>query len=191
MAINNWWVSLRTALSMAAGSIPVHRSCMLSAREFLASKSNKNLIAARWLEQVGILRGYFWRWAVFQGSIAGSCSFSFLSPRSPLAFLNTVLQILMRAAVLFPFTTWHVLRLHGWLWHVDPFKKGLKTVLVLAWPRVSRCCRAYLTKGEIWAKFSSPRLLSGSFMGVMLRRCQRCVFLMRIVPPLLYHRSHT
>lgn len=63
------------------------------------------------------------------GSISGNCSFSFLSPHFPLVFLNTVLQILTRAGVLLPFTTWHVLRLHGWLWHVDPFKKGLKTIL--------------------------------------------------------------
>lgn len=107
------------------------------------------------------------------------------SPSSLPIFLTTVLEVLVQAGVRFPFTAWHRVRLDGWLRHVDRFKQDLKirSVLVLDWTRVLRSFYAYLRKDKTLAKFSSPDLLGGSFMGVISRRCQRCTFLMRIVPP--------
>lgn len=93
---------------MAAGSIPVHCSCILSARQILKTEDNKKSDSSK-VNEVGrnFKATFFEDREIFQAALHFSnCS----SSPFPACFFTTVLQVLLQAGVRFLFTAWHHFR---------------------------------------------------------------------------------
>lgn len=111
MAINNWWVSLRTALSMAAGSIPVHRSCILSARQILKTEDNKKSDSSKVNEAGRNFKATFFEDREIFQAVLHFCNCS--SSPFPAYFFYYSSASLIQAAVRFLFTAWCHFRFDG------------------------------------------------------------------------------
>lgn len=133
------------------------------------------------MKQVRISRRYFLTMGKY---FRQSCIFvTILHPLSLPTSFTAVLQLFIQAGVRFLFTAWHHFRLDGQSGLWISLSNILKCFVYSCWTGVFRSFYAYLTKDKNGTKFSCPRLLGGSFMGVISSRCQRCAFLVRIMPP--------
>lgn len=113
---------------MAAGSIPMHRSCILSASEILKSEGSKKSDSSKVNEA-----GRYFKATLFEGGEVFQVITHFhnCSPPFPAFFFNysSASFFLIQAGIRFPFTTWHHLRLDGWSGMWISLSKILKYVL--------------------------------------------------------------